>query len=80
MFADRQASAFEDALFAHPVLRRGPGEVADFVGVAPDRMDVVLLGGLPVPVELEFGEAAVPQNAVSHETPLRGGSACTAEQ
>lgn len=68
MLADRQASAFQDALFAHPVLRRRPGEVADLVGVAPDRPDVVLLVDLPASVKLQFGEAA------GVERPFRDGA------
>lgn len=68
MLADRQAGAFQDALFAHPVLRRRPGEVADLVGVAPDRPDVILLGDQPAPVKLQLGEAA------GVERPFRDGA------
>ena len=57
VFGDGFSGFLEDEWFAHPVLWCGPVKVADFVYVALDAGDVLVGGGAPFAVHVEFGEA-----------------------
>lgn len=78
--ADGGAGAVQYLVLDHPVQRRGPGELADFVGVAVDCGDVGVAADGPSAVEGEFGEASGVQGprpgragkrAAAGESPVR---------